>query len=189
LIKSLRWKRSRQDKELGRKRLRKEIETQHIFLLKLIREKGKKIIACLQHEGVTFTENKEMLEHARQFYKKLFGEEARDNIKLGEDFWDSDEKVTPEENELLETEITEDEIIVAIKESYEEGSPGPYGFSFLFYHKFWSIIRKDFMALVRAFDKGDLNIAKLNYTMVILIPKEKNANTLKKFRPISLIND
>jgi hypothetical protein len=45
------------------------------------------------------------------------------------------------------------------------------------------------MALVRAFDKDDLNIAKLNYTMVILIPKEKNANTLKKFRPISLIND
>jgi hypothetical protein len=34
----------------------------------------------------------------------------------------------------------------------------------------------------------DLNIARLNYEMVILIPKEENANTLKKFRPISLIN-
>jgi hypothetical protein len=44
------------------------------------------------------------------------------------------------------------------------------------------------MALVRAFDKGDLNITRLNYTMVILIPKEKNATTLKKFSPISLIN-
>jgi hypothetical protein len=44
------------------------------------------------------------------------------------------------------------------------------------------------MALVRTFDKGDLNIDRLNYTMIILIPKEENANTLKKFRPISLIH-
>jgi hypothetical protein len=103
-------------------------------------------------------------------------------------FWEREEIVTPEENELLDAEITEDEIFHALKGSYEEGSPGPDGFSFLFYHKFWSIIKKDCMALVRAFDKGDLNIASLNYTMVILIPKEDNANTLKKFRPISLIN-
>jgi hypothetical protein len=43
------------------------------------------------------------------------------------------------------------------------------------------------MALVRTFDK-DLNIDRLNYAMIILIPKEENANTLKKFRPISLIH-
>jgi hypothetical protein len=56
-----------------------------------------------------------------------------------------------------------------------------------FITKFGLLLRKT-MALVRAFDKGDLNIARLNYAMVILIPKEDNANILKKFRPISLIN-
>jgi hypothetical protein len=34
----------------------------------------------------------------------------------------------------------------------------------------------------------NLNIARLNYAMAILIPKQENANTLKKLRPISLIN-
>jgi hypothetical protein len=32
------------------------------------------------------------------------------------------------------------------------------------------------------------NMDRLNYAMIILIPKEDEARTLKKFRPISLIN-
>jgi hypothetical protein len=122
------------------------------------------------------------------FIKNIFGEERKANIKLGDSFWDKEEKITPEENESLEAEITEDEIFHVIKGSYEEGSLDPVGFSFLFYHKFWATIKKDSMALVRAFDKGDLSITRLNYTMVILVPKEENATSLKKFRPISLIN-
>jgi hypothetical protein len=31
-------------------------------------------------------------------------------------------------------------------------------------------------------------MARLNYAMIILIPKEEEAKSLKKFRPISLIN-
>jgi hypothetical protein len=129
-----------------------------------------------------------MVDHARHFYKTLFWEEPRANIKLDEEFWEVVERVTQEENDILEAEMTEEEIFQAIKGSYAEGSPGPDGFSFLFYYKFWSIIQGDFMALVREFNKEDLNIARLNYTMVILTPKEENANSLKKFRPISLIN-
>jgi hypothetical protein len=44
------------------------------------------------------------------------------------------------------------------------------------------------MAMVRSFERRELNIARINYAMIILIPKEENAKTLKKFRPISLIN-
>jgi hypothetical protein len=76
---------------------------------------------------------------------------------------------------------------LAIKGSYSDGASGPDGFSFMFYQKFWSVI-KDFMALVRSFDKGDLNINRINYARIILIPKEEGARSLKKFRPISLIN-
>jgi hypothetical protein len=34
---------------------------------------------------------------------------------------------------------------------------------------------------------GGINIARINYAMIILIPKEEEARILKKFRPISLI--
>jgi hypothetical protein len=68
------------------------------------------------------------------------------------------------------------------------GAPGPDGFSFMFYQKFWSVIKEDFITLVKSFDKGDLNIDRINYARIILIPKEEGARSLKKFRHISLIN-
>jgi hypothetical protein len=50
------------------------------------------------------------------------------------------------------------------------------------------VIKTDLMNLVTDFGKGELDIFGLNYALVTLIPKEEGARTLKKFRPISLIN-
>jgi hypothetical protein len=44
------------------------------------------------------------------------------------------------------------------------------------------------MALIRKLERGELEVARLNYANIILLPKEDGARTLKKFRPISLIN-
>jgi hypothetical protein len=44
------------------------------------------------------------------------------------------------------------------------------------------------MNMVRGFEREEINIARLNYAMIILIPKEVEAKILNKFRPISLIN-
>jgi hypothetical protein len=44
------------------------------------------------------------------------------------------------------------------------------------------------MPLVRGFETGEINMARLNYAMIILIPKEDEVKSLRKFRPISLIN-
>jgi hypothetical protein len=41
--------------------------------------------------------------------------------------------------------------------------------------------------MVRDFEKGEANVARLNYATIILIPKEDDARTLKKFGPINLI--
>ena len=57
-----------------------------------------------------------------------------------------------------------------------------------FYQKFWDLIKSDFMALLREFDSGGLNVARLNYSIITLIPKEPEATDMRKFRPISLGN-
>jgi hypothetical protein len=44
------------------------------------------------------------------------------------------------------------------------------------------------MALVRDFENGDLNVSRLNYAIITLIPKEPDAREMRKFRPISLGN-
>jgi hypothetical protein len=61
-------------------------------------------------------------------------------------------------------------------------------FSFLFHQKFWPIVKMDFLALVRSFEKKEINIARLNYALITQISKEEETKTLKKFRPISLSN-
>lgn len=76
----------------------------------------------------------------------------------------------------------------AIFGSYANGAPGLDGLSFLFYQTFWDVIKADFMAMVRDFEEGKLDIHKLNFALIILIPKEPDANIMKKFRPISLSN-
>jgi hypothetical protein len=127
-----------------------------------------------------------MLNHAMDFYKKLFGDEAKKNIRLSENFWSADEKVFSQENEALEAKLYEDEIRKAIFESYVEGAPGPDGFPFLFYQKFRNVIKINLMRIVRIFDKEGSGLSRLNYASVTLIPKEEGARTLKKFRPDKL---
>lgn len=148
----------------------------------------KKAIASLEDEGRIIDDNQGMLEHAVDFYKNLFGEEPRSKLKLEENFWEQEEKVTREENERLAADFSVEEIREAIFSSYAEGAPGPDGFSFLFYQKFWNLIKEDFIMLVKDFECGRVNIARLNYAMITIVLKEENAKSLKKFRPNSLIN-
>jgi hypothetical protein len=89
---------------------------------------------------------------------------------------------------MLAANFSKEEIKRTIDSSYAKGALGQDRFSFLFYQKFWLIIKADLMALVRGFEKGEINIGRLNYAMITLIPKEEEAKTLKKLRPISLIN-
>jgi len=44
------------------------------------------------------------------------------------------------------------------------------------------------MNLIKNFEEGGLNLERINFTMITLIPKEPDARNLKKFRPISLLN-
>jgi hypothetical protein len=50
------------------------------------------------------------------------------------------------------------------------------------------MIKNDFMALVRDFESGDLDVTRLNFCIITLIPKEPDAKDMKKFRPINLGN-
>ncbi|GJT83028.1 RNA-directed DNA polymerase, eukaryota [Tanacetum coccineum] len=66
-------------------------------------------------------------------------------------------------------------------------SPGPDGFTFGFYRRFWKIIENDVYDAVKYFFTYG-NIPKgCNSSFIALIPKIPDANMVKDFRPISLI--
>ncbi len=67
-------------------------------------------------------------------------------------------------------------------------SPGPDGLPPVFYQKYWHLIGEDVTKAVLTC----LNIGKIlkaiNHTYITLIPKVKNPEEVKEFRPISLCN-
>lgn len=151
------------------------------------RKRKKKTVALEGPSGLT-QDNNEMLQVAADLYKNLFGKEDKLNIHLCHNFWEPGEQVTAEENELLDKDFTEEEVREAVFQSYAEGAPGPDGFSFIFYQKFWDAIKLDLMALFRVFDHNQADLFRLNFAMLTLIPKEADATSLKKYRPIALAN-
>ena len=66
-------------------------------------------------------------------------------------------------------------------------SPGPDGFTFEFYRKFWNLIDQDVVAAVTAFFATGLLPLGCNSSFIALIPKSHEAKMVKDFRPISLI--
>jgi hypothetical protein len=133
-------------------------------------------------------DEKDMLDIAISFYKELFAAEERGGVSLGENLWSESDKVTNEENEMLTASFTEEEIKEAIFMCYPEGAPGPDGLPFLFYQKFWEVVKADIVDMFNDFFDGSLDLSRLNFALLTLIPKEPDARNMKKFRPISLCN-
>jgi hypothetical protein len=89
---------------------------------------------------------------------------------------------------MLEAKFTKEEVKKAVFESYSDGEPGPDGLSFMFYQSFWDVIKRDILEVFEDFHKGELDIYRLNFALITIIPKENEARTMNKFRPISLLN-
>jgi hypothetical protein len=135
---------------------------------------------------VSSTEN--IIKVATQYYKEIFKFEPRPQINISNNFFSEGGKVSEEENAVLEEEFTEEEIKKRVFESYPDGAPGPNGISFMFYQHFWNVVKGDLIEMFDDFHKGRLDLYRLNFALVTIIPKEKDARTMNKYRLISLLN-
>jgi hypothetical protein len=86
------------------------------------------------------------------------------------------------------TPFSLDEIKKVVFGMKKNKSPGPDGFPADFYQEFWDLVKWDLKALVEQFAKGRIDIARLNYGIITLVPKTADAKQIQKFRPIYLLN-
>ncbi|GJY46578.1 RNA-directed DNA polymerase, eukaryota [Tanacetum coccineum] len=87
----------------------------------------------------------------------------------------------------MEAEVSNDEIKRAVWDCGIDKSPGPDGFTFGFYRRFWKLIEKDVVAAVKLFFQSGYIPKGCNSSFIALIPKILDAKMVKDFRPISLI--
>ena len=104
-----------------------------------------------------------------------------------------DTRVTLEMNQELDKEVTLDEIRSALFQMNPIKAPGPDGMNALFYQKHWDVIGQDIGKVVKdLFNNGEFSsredLARINLTNLVLIPKKQAPTSAKDFRPISLCN-
>lgn len=67
-------------------------------------------------------------------------------------------------------------------------APGPNGFPVAFYKKFWNLVGPQFFNLVHDFTLGKIDVKRLNYGVLALLPKVQGADNTRQYHPITLIN-
>lgn len=56
------------------------------------------------------------------------------------------------------------------------------------YQKFWEIIKEDLKNMFDDFHNSVLPIERFNYGLITLLPKKENAEEIRSYRPICLLN-
>ena len=127
-------------------------------------------------------------EHIYTFYLELFATDSPCLFSLRRDFWTPEHCVSEEENLALSLSFLPRELDEVLKDTKTDTAPRPDGFPVAFYKAFWPLVRGLVLHILNGFALGMLDISRLNFGIISLIPKIPGADTIKQFRPIALIN-
>ena len=85
--------------------------------------------------------------------------------------------------------LSDEEIWQVINSANMNAASGPDGFSIPFFKKFWPQLRDLVCKVIQGFWLGTVDVSRLNYAVITLIPKVKGADLISQFRLIALINN
>jgi hypothetical protein len=99
-----------------------------------------------------------------------------------------DNSITLEENSFICFIPSEQEIHDTVFSIGSTKAPRPDGFTRLFYHKYWSLVKPVVLSCVWNFFNKHHLLRELNHTFIVLVPKQVGPSMVHHFRPISLCN-
>lgn len=150
--------------------------------------KMKSTIRTLEGDNDPIENPEELKAHIYEYYRKLFGAELPPKFCLSQNMWERRGRFSHEDNEELVQPFTLEEIEKALKEMKTNTAPGPDGFPVCFYKEFWPQLKGQIKEMMDLLFEGKLEMWRINYGVITLIPKIRDANTIKAFRPICLLN-
>jgi hypothetical protein len=80
-------------------------------------------------------------------------------------------QVNDQENEDLLRSFTMEELEAVLRDTTTDTAPGPDGLHVLFYKKFWGLFKNEVLHILNGFALGTVEIARLNFGILSLIPK------------------
>lgn len=93
-----------------------------------------------------------------------------------------------EMNALLISPVNGEVVKKAVFATGNIKAPGEDGLTGLFFQRFWSILENDIFDAVNSFFTGGPILQGINHTILTLIPKVKQVQSMADLRPIGLYN-
>jgi hypothetical protein len=122
------------------------------------------------------------------FYHNLMGAEEPKLLSISPGLWSPHQMVSSQENDDLMRTFTVEELDAVLHETKTDTDPGPDGLPVLFYKKKWPSLKLAVMEILNGFALSRVDIARLNFGILSLLPKVPGADNIKQYRPIALIN-
>ena len=151
------------------------------------RHRKKHIHSLVQDEG-TIVGHEQLKSYITNYYKGLFGAPEEGNFSLDESCTTDIPQVSAAENNLLTPLYSEEEVRKTVFQMEHNKAPGPDGFPAEFYQNFWHVIKADLLQLFACLHGGQLELFRLNFGEIILLPKINEADRIQQYRPICLLN-
>jgi hypothetical protein len=135
------------------------------------------------------SEQKDIQDHVYSFYRELMGAPGEPRaFLLSRNLWPDAARISGEENSELERTFTTEELDAVLASMKTDSAPGPDGFPVSFYKKFWGTLTGPVLQILNDFTLGRVDISRLNFGVLYLIPKLKGVDSIKQYRLIALIN-
>ena len=159
----------------------------HYFLnLEKNRSASKNMLTLVKENGDTVDNINLILNEQRKFYQNLFTSNPyiKFNVKH-----DNLPTISEEERESMDSEITLQELTVALKSAKRNTSPGCDGLTTEFFIVFWERLGHLLhSAAIACLDKGQMFPTALKGIVVTIPKKQKDTRFLRNLRPITLLN-
>ena len=97
-------------------------------------------------------------------------------------------RITEVEVASLEEPFTKEEVKAALTEMNGDKAPGPDGFITFFWQHCWDIVKEEVLLMFKDFHEKARFVRSLNSTFIVLVPKKGEAEEIRDFRPINLVN-
>jgi hypothetical protein len=146
--------------------------------------KRKCAILSLTAEQGVITDPGAIQELIYGFYCSLMGAEEPKLVSTVQDLWPAHQCVFAQENEELMHSFTEAELDFVLQDTKSDTAPGPVQFC----KRLWPLLKSAVLQILNDFALGRVDIARLNFGILSLIPKVPGAENIKQHRPIALIN-
>ena len=175
-----------------------EKSTKYFYNLEKSNGKGKAWDKIYDKDGNIITGHSNIQERQVEFYKDLYtSQDIPNQPEFLNDLYNRDMKffhdpidkqLSNNSKQMLDSEITKEDVLKALKKMPNNKSPGPDGIAVELYKVYWRLLGDDLLDVFKA----GLEDKCLSYTQylaaIILLYKKGDRADIRNWRPISLLN-